>query len=56
MLPDIEKKSTSEIATFQEQKLSELLHYLNENSPYYKNKFINEAIDIHSVKSLLTFS
>jgi phenylacetate-CoA ligase len=52
MIPEIESKNTLEIKKFQEQKLHELLVYLNENSPYYKALFLREKINIQNIKSL----
>ena len=52
MIPEIESKSTQEIKFFQEQKLQELLVYLNEKSPYYKALFLRENIKIENIKSL----
>ncbi len=52
MIPKIEIASLSEIKTFQEQKLLELLDYVNKNSPFYKRLFANEKIDIKSIKTL----
>ena len=52
MIPKIETATTEEIKSFQEQKLLELLTYVNENSPYYKRLFAKENIDIKSIKTL----
>lgn len=52
MIPDIEKKSTIEIKTFQEQKLQEALNYLSLNSPYYINLFQKNNIDVTSIKTI----
>lgn len=52
MIPEIEFKSTSEIKTFQEQKLQELLAYLVTNSEYYKKSFQQHNIDISKIKKL----
>lgn len=52
MIPEIEKASLSEINTFQEQKLTVLLDYLNENSTFYKRKFKTENIDISTINSV----
>ena len=52
MIPKIETATPAEIKTFQEQKLMEVLRYVNENSPYYKSLFLKENIDIKSIKSL----
>lgn len=52
MIPKIETLSSLDIKLFQEEKLRELLIYLNENSPYYKEKFIKEAVDINTLLKL----
>ncbi len=52
MIPKIETATTEEIKSFQEQKLLELLVYVNQNSPYYKRLFAKENIDINKIKTL----
>lgn len=52
MIPKIETATSAEIKTFQEQKLMEVLRYVNENSPYYKSLFLKENIDVKSIKSI----
>lgn len=52
MIPAIETQPTSEIKQFQEQKLQEVLAYLNENSPFYKELFKKENIVISQIKTL----
>jgi phenylacetate-CoA ligase len=52
MIPKIETATTEEIKSFQEQKLLELLTYVNQNSPYYKRLFTKENIDINKIKTL----
>ena len=52
MIPKIETATIKEIKSFQEQKLLELLSYVNQNSPYYKRLFAKENIDIKSIKTL----
>ena len=52
MIPKIEQASTETIKTFQEEKLAELLVYLNKNSAYYKSVFETHKIDINAIKSL----
>ncbi|WP_394757986.1 phenylacetate--CoA ligase [Flavobacterium sp.] len=52
MIPKIETATTEEIKSFQEQKLLELLTYVNQNSPYYKRLFSKSAIDVKSIKTL----
>ena len=52
MIPKIETATTEEIKSFQEQKLLELLAYVNQNSPYYKRLFAKENIDIKNIKTV----
>jgi len=52
VIPEIETKSREEIKAFQEAKLQELLIYLSEKSPFYSERFIENRIDISSVKKL----
>ena len=52
MIPKIENASLSEIKSFQEQKLLELLQYVNLNSPFYKRLFEKENIDVRTIKTL----
>ena len=52
MIPKIETASLDEIKTFQEQKLSEMLAYINANSPFYQRLFASNKIDISQIKSL----
>lgn len=52
MIPEIEKASTAEIKIFQEEKLKETLHYLNENSPFYKRFFQENDIQISEINTL----
>src|SRR5690554_4543790 len=52
MIPEIEKASTQDIKTFQEDKLKDLLQYLNTQSPYYKRVFKEQHIDINSIQTL----
>ncbi|WP_395056687.1 phenylacetate--CoA ligase [Flavobacterium sp.] len=52
MIPKIETATTEEIKSFQEQKLMELLAYVNQNSPYYKRLFAKSTIDIKNIKTL----
>jgi len=52
MIPAIEKDSLEQIKIFQEQKLAELLHYISENSPFYKRLFAGQNIDISKIKTL----
>ncbi len=52
MIPKIETATTAEIKRFQEQKLSELLAYVNEYSPFYKKLFSENNIDIATIKTV----
>ena len=52
MIPEIEIKTKSEIKIFQEVKLRLLLDYLKENSPFYKNLFTENNIDIGNINKL----
>src|SRR5690606_34099835 len=51
-IPEIEKKSSSEIKLFQEKLLRKQLVYLKENSPYYSQLFQTHQIDIGLINSL----
>ncbi|QYS89689.1 phenylacetate--CoA ligase family protein [Flavobacterium davisii] len=52
MIPEIEKASAHEIKVFQEQKLRELLVYLQAHSPYYQRMFLEQNINIDSIQTL----
>lgn len=52
MIPKIETASTAEILAFQQQKLPELLAYVNTHSPFYRRLFASENIDISSIKTI----
>ncbi|WP_417856032.1 phenylacetate--CoA ligase family protein [Xanthomarina gelatinilytica] len=52
MIPKIEQASSQDIKRFQEEKLKDLLQYLNSHSPYYKRVFNEHNIDINSIKNL----
>lgn len=52
MIPEIEKKSLSEIKLFQESKLKEMLQYVSENSPFYKRMFKENGIEISEINGL----
>ena len=51
-IPDIEKKSLSEIKLYQEKRLQELLPYLKTNSVFYSRLFKKQNIDIRDIKTL----
>ena len=50
MIPKIEHASTAEIKVFQNNKLVELLQYLNTNSAFYQRKFKADNIDVSKYK------
>ncbi|WP_422082336.1 phenylacetate--CoA ligase family protein [Ulvibacterium sp.] len=52
MIPEIEKASPEEIKAFQEERLKETLHYVQEKSPYYKRLFKEHSIDIKTIRTL----
>lgn len=52
MIPNIETQSIAAIKTFQESKLQELLVYLQNHSPYYRELFLKENINIQEIKTL----
>lgn len=52
MTPKIEIATTAEIKSLQEQKLAELLSYVNAKSPFYKSLFAKNNIDISQIKTI----
>ncbi|WP_282159849.1 phenylacetate--CoA ligase family protein [Ulvibacterium marinum] len=52
MIPEIEKASLEDIKAFQEEKLKEVLCYVQEKSPYYQRLFKEHSIDIKSIRTL----
>ncbi len=52
MIPDIEKQSSLKIKAFQEEKLKEVLQYVNQNSPFYQRLFKSHNISISNINSL----
>ena len=52
LTPAIEKASVAEIKKFQEQKLREVLTYVQTRSPFYQRHFANNGIDIGGIRSL----
>jgi phenylacetate-CoA ligase len=52
MIPKIETAPLAEIKAFQEQKLLELLNYVNKKSPFYQRLFEQENIDISKIKTI----
>lgn len=51
-IPDIEKQPLADIKKYQEKKLVELLPYLKEHSPFYKEMFSTNNIDIAEIQTL----
>lgn len=51
-VPDIEKAPLAQIKIFQEEKLKELLRYLEEKSPYYSRLFQGNSIFPEAISSL----
>ncbi|MDR6515210.1 phenylacetate--CoA ligase family protein [Chryseobacterium camelliae] len=52
LYPSIEKADIHEIKKFQEEKLRELLIYLQDRSPFYQRLFKNNSIKIHDIRTL----
>ncbi|RLD47152.1 MAG: phenylacetate--CoA ligase family protein [Bacteroidetes bacterium] len=52
MIPEIEKKSLSEIKEFQESKIPETLKYLKNNSKFYSELFAKNNIKISEIKTI----
>jgi len=52
LYPSIEKADIQEIKKFQEEKLRELLIYLQDRSPFYQQLFKDNSIKIHDIKTL----
>jgi len=50
--PSIERANLPEIKTFQEEKLKELLCYLQEHSPFYQKLFAEHQINISEIQTL----
>ena len=51
-MPEIEFQSREKIKAFQEEKLSEMLNYLQSKSPYYKRIFAEHNIAINEIKTI----
>ena len=49
---DIKYTSTKEIKQFQESLLRKEISYLNDRSPFYKNMFNKEGVDIRKIRTL----
>ncbi len=52
MIPEIEKRSKSEIKNFQEKELQLLLKYLDKNSPFYQKWFNKHKINLSEIRTL----
>jgi phenylacetate-CoA ligase len=52
VIPEIERRSKAEIKVYQESRLPELLTYLSVNSRFYAEKFRENKIDVHKIKTL----
>ena len=50
--PGIVYHSPQAIKQLQEEKLQQLLHYLQKNSPYYRELFASNHINIAEIRSL----
>ncbi|MDM1502099.1 AMP-binding protein [Myroides marinus] len=48
----IDYQSTEEIRTYQEQRLQEVLAYVNEYSPFYKTLFAERGIDVSTIRTI----
>ncbi|MDM1533831.1 phenylacetate--CoA ligase family protein [Myroides marinus] len=48
----IDYQSTEEIMTYQEQRLQEVLAYVNEYSPFYKTLFAERGIDVSTISTI----
>lgn len=48
----IDYQSTEEIMTYQEQRLQEVLAYVNEYSPFYKTLFAERGIDVSTIRTI----
>lgn len=52
MTPTIEQASLEEITHFQDEKLRDVLNYLNTHSKYYKRLFQQEGIDLQKIRGV----
>ncbi|KUF44708.1 phenylacetate-CoA ligase [Myroides marinus] len=48
----IDYQSTEEIMTYQEQRLQEVLAYVDEHSPFYKTLFAERGIDVSTIRTI----
>ncbi len=51
-IPQIELNSSTDVKAFQEEKLADLLAYLEQNSTFYKDLFTTHNLDFKSIKTL----
>jgi len=51
-IPNIETRPQHEIKAFQEEKLLELLQYLDEHSAFYQRQFKDHGIGIHDIRGI----
>lgn len=51
-IPEIELKSTEEIRSYQNERLVELMQYVNDNSKFYQNVFKIHGIDISAIRTV----
>lgn len=50
--PEVEKLSSEEIRSYQEQRLAELLQYVNENSKFYRERFRENRIKVSEIRTI----
>ncbi|MDP1621588.1 MAG: AMP-binding protein [Bacteroidales bacterium] len=50
--PEIEKASLSEIADYQNIRLQEVLKYLNAYSPFYRDRFKHQHLDLNKIRTV----
>ncbi|HJH30684.1 MAG TPA: phenylacetate--CoA ligase family protein [Methanosarcinaceae archaeon] len=50
--PQVERMPVNELKELQEQKLKELVHYVYQHSPFYRNKFDDAVIGPQDIKTL----
>ena len=51
-IPDIETRPQQEIRVFQDEKLKEMLGYIQTNSTYYSKVFNNFGVNINKIGGL----
>ncbi|WP_033960374.1 phenylacetate--CoA ligase family protein [Psychroserpens jangbogonensis] len=52
MIPDIEKQSNAKVKAFQEERLGDVLQYVNQNSPFYQRLFKAHNLSISNINTL----